>query len=75
MLDEEEVMDHNCPTLLLAFHPDELHKKVREHVATKWAFANSYATAGLSTVSIDDIQEMLYDNAPQLSIQLDCQEV
>ena len=80
MLDEEQVADHNCPTLLLAFHPDALHSMVREHVKSwsNWREAlgmTNDAPAEIDKMSLDDMNEMLCETAPHLFIHTSCEEV
>ena len=90
MLDEDEVADHNSPTLILAGSEQILLSKVREHVKTypHWLNALRCNVAEVDTMSIDDMNERLaggdgeggddedWDGeSNKLSIQTGCDEV
>jgi hypothetical protein len=68
MLDENEVANHNCPTLLLASRAQELRDKVREHVSTHWLDEMGVTASQVSVMGIDDINEVLCDSAPHLFV-------
>lgn len=61
MLDESEVADHNCPTLLVAASEAILLNKVREHVKTcsHWLEAVGVNAAEVDTMSLEDINAAL----------------
>ncbi len=60
MLDEEEVADHNAPTIIAAGSEALLLNKVREFVkASYWLDAMDVNRAEVDTMSIDDMNEKL----------------
>jgi len=76
MLDEEEVADHNCPTVLVAAHPGILLSKVREHVKnTSWMHPLDVNEAEVDTMSIDEINKKLVEAEATMFIQVEEHEV
>jgi hypothetical protein len=61
MLDEDEVADHNVPTVLVAGSEGILRSKVREHIKTHgcWLEALECNKAEVDTMSFDEMDELL----------------
>ncbi len=58
VLSENEVLDHNCPTILVAATAEELLAKVRDHVAKFWGMTST-TPEQVMQMSIDEINEAL----------------
>ena len=77
MLDENEVADHNCPTLLLADNESILLSKIRDWIKenSAWMDALAVNSAAVDTMSLEDINEQLCDNDPSLFVHTDCTDI
>jgi len=59
MLCEDEVANHNCPTLLLAATEDELLAAVRKHINDNSDWRDAMDGLDIQLLPIDDINELL----------------
>lgn len=75
MLSEEDVANHNSPTLLLAASEEALLEKVRTHIADNSDWRDAMDGHDVAVLSIDDINEVLCDADPGLFVHTDVAEL
>jgi len=71
MLSEEEVANHNSPTLLTALTEEVLLDKVRKHIADNSDWRDAMDGNDVAAMSVDEINEVLCDADPGLFIHTD----